>query len=200
MKSLAIEREFGSGGREIGMRVADAAGIPCYDSSLLVEAAKRYGISIGKLQDYDEKGGGSMLYNLMRAANLCQEKETSEMYEIQYGVKETIRRLEAEGPAVFIGRCATEILKYRPDVVRVYVYSSNEQKKINRIVRTEGVKKDEAKWMMERKDRSRRNYFRFFTEKDWQDRGNYDLELNTDMISVEECADILLYMIRKTEN
>ena len=197
MKSLAIEREFGSGGREIGIQVAEKAGIPYYDSNLLLEAAEKYGISIGKLQDYDEAGSGSLLYNLAMAVDYTQGIDRSEVYEIQYGVKETIKQLQRNGPAVFVGRCATEILKYRPDVVRTYIYSSNEKKKISRIMRTEELSEEQARKLMAKKDRSRKNYFRFFTEKDWKDRNNYDLELNTDMISVDDCSDILLYMMKK---
>ena len=197
MKSLAIEREFGSGGREIGIQVAKKAGIPYYDSNLLLEAAEKYGISIGKLQDYDEAGSGSLLYNLAMAVDYTQGIDRSEVYEIQYGVKETIKQLQRNGPAVFVGRCATEILKYRPDVVRTYIYSSNEKKKISRIMRTEALSEEQARKLMAKKDRSRKNYFRFFTEKDWKDRNNYDLELNTDMISVDDCSDILLYMMKK---
>lgn len=195
MKILAIEREFGSGGREIGMKVAEAAGIPYYDTNLLIEAAERFGISIGKLQDYDEKNCGSMMYNLALAANCLQGEDMSEIYKIQSGVKETIRRLGAEGPAVFIGRCATEIFKYHENAVRVYVYSSSTQKRINRTAKIEQISEEEARRLMEKKDRSRRNYFRFFTGNDWRDRKNYDLELNTGMIPVDECVRILYNMI-----
>ncbi len=197
MKTLAIEREFGSGGREIGMKVAEEAGIPYYDSNLLIHAAEKYGISIGKLQDYDEQSSGSVLYNLAMIANYMQGKDNSEVYAIQYGVKETIKRLEKEGPAVFIGRCATEILKEQSDVVRTYIYSSSVDKKINHIIENEQVTKEKAKQLMEKTDRNIRNYFRFFTEKDWKDRNNYDIELNTDRISTTKCAEILLGMMNK---
>lgn len=197
MKTLAIEREFGSGGREIGMKVAEKAGIPYYDGNLLVEAAERYGISIGKLLDYDEKNSGSLLYNLATAVNYIQGIDTSDAIQIQYGVKETIKNLQQEGPAVFIGRCATEILKYHSDVVRVYIYSSNMRGKIARISKTENISEEEAKKLMDKKDHNRKNYFRFYTEKDWKDRNNYDIELNTGMISADDCSDILLYMMNK---
>lgn len=94
-----------------------------------------------------------------------QGTDVSEVYEIQDGVKETIKRLQQKGPAVFIGRCATEILKYHPDVVRTYIYTSNEKKRIFRIAKTDGVSEEQAKWMMEKKDRERRNYFRFLPRK-----------------------------------
>lgn len=197
MKILAIEREFGSGGREIGMKVAQEAGIPYYDTNLLIEAAERFDISIGKLQEYDEKNCGSMMYNLVLAANCLQGEDMSEIYKIQSGVKETIRRLGAEGPAVFIGRCATEIFKYHENVIRVFIYSSNTQKKIRRTMQTEQISEEEARKLMDKKDRSRKNYFKFFTGSDWKDRKNYDLELNTGMLSTEECVRILCDMIQR---
>ena len=197
MKSLVIEREFGSGGREIGMRVAKAAGIPYYDTNLLVKAAEEYGMPVGQIEDYDEKWTGSFLYNLAMAAGYTQGSESSRVYEIQYSVKETIKKLESKEPAVFIGRCATEILKYHPNVLRVYIYSSSEPKKISRIVETEQVTEAEAKRLMERKDKSRKNYFKFWTESEWSNRKNYDMELNTGMLSIQDCADILLYAMEK---
>lgn len=65
MKSLAIEREFGSGGREIGMRVAELAGIPYYDGELLIKAAEAQGVSIELLKTYDEQRTGSFLYETL---------------------------------------------------------------------------------------------------------------------------------------
>lgn len=103
--------------------------------------------------------------------------------------------MEKEGPAVFVGHCATEVLKYRPNVVRVFLYSSNEMKKIKRIAQNENITEEEARIVMERLDRNRAEYFRFFTEKEWRDRNNYDLELNTGMLSYEECKDILLHIM-----
>lgn len=197
MKSLAIEREFGSGGREVGMKVAEMAGIPYYDTDLLIKAAEKYGISVGQILDYDEKWTGSLLYNLAMAANFTQGGEESPIYKIQYGVRETIKKLAAKEPAVFIGRCATEILKDNKNVVRVYIYSSSEAKKISRVVETENVTAPEAKKLMEKKDKSRRNYFHFWTDKEWSDRRNYDMELNTGTLSSDVCENILFHAIEK---
>lgn len=65
MKSLAIEREFGSGGREIGMRVAELAGIPYYDGELLIKAAEAQGVSIELLKTYDEQRTGAFCMTLL---------------------------------------------------------------------------------------------------------------------------------------
>ena len=192
LKSLAIEREFGSGGREIGKIVAKLAEIPYYDGELLVKEAETRGISLQLLKEYDEQKTGSILYNIALLANYSQDLNQNKVHEMCYGLQETIRKLELHGPTVFIGRCSTEILRDNPRTVRVYIYSSEKDKKIERIVRAEGVTKEEAKKMLEKKDRQRRGYFKFWTNKDWADRSNYDLELNTAILSTEECAQILL--------
>ena len=111
MKSVAIEREFGSGGRDIGIRIAKEAQIPYYDGQLLIEAAKGYGIEIAALKEFDENKVGSFLYNIAMMAGYNQYENMAKINEIFYGMKETIKNLHAEGPAVFIGRCSTEILK-----------------------------------------------------------------------------------------
>ena len=199
MKSLAIEREFGSGGREIGMRVAEAAGIPYYDGELIVKAAEAQGVSLDLLKEYDEQHSGKIIYDIALLANYNQanSSQQSNIYELLYGIQNTIEKLERKGPAVFIGRCSTEILRQNPMVVRAYIYSSDEEKKKRRLVKTENIAETEVKKMMEKIDRQRRNYFKFWTQKDWADRRNYDLELNTATFSMEECAELLLWLMKK---
>lgn len=198
MKSLAIEREFGSGGREIGMRVAETAGIPYYDGELIVKAAEAQGVSLDLLKEYDEQHSGKILYDIALLANYNQSTaKQSNIYELLYGIQNTIEKLERKGPAVFIGRCSTEILRQNPQVIRAYIYSSDEEKKRRRLVKTENITEAEVKKVMEKVDRQRRNYFKFWTQKDWSDRRNYDLELNTAAFSMEECAELLLDLMQK---
>ncbi len=192
MKTLAIEREFGSGGREIGKRAAALAGIPYYDGEMLIKEAELKGVSLDLLEEYDEQKTGSILYNIALFANYNQDMNQSKIYEMCCGMQETIRELEMQGPAVFIGRCSTEILKDNPNVVRTYLYSSEEETKIERIMRTEEVTREEARKLMAKKDRQRSSYFKFWTQKKWDDRRNYDLELNTAEFSPDICAQILL--------
>lgn len=193
MKSLAIEREFGSGGREIGKQVASLAGVPYYDGELLIEeAARDRGASLDLLREYDEQKTGSLLYNIALFANYNKDVKQDKVYEVCYQLQETIKSLAMRGPAVFIGRCSTEILRENKRTVRAYIYSSEIRKKQERIMRVENVSEEEARKLMERKDRQRKSYFRFWTEKRWDDRNNYDMELNTGMLEPETCARILL--------
>ena len=197
MKSLAIEREFGSGGREIGMKVAKAAGIPYYDGALLVKAAESYGLSISLLKEYDEKRTGSFLFDIAAFADAYQRLPGKKSVpELLYTIQKTIENIERQGPAVFIGRCSTEILKKNPHVTSVYIYSSDEQKKLRRIVDTgDAISENEARKLMEKMDKQRRNSFRYWSQKNWSDRANYDMELNTGTLSIEKCVDILLAAI-----
>ena len=191
-KSLAIEREFGSGGREIGKMVAEMANIPYYDGNLMVKVAKEKGISLDLLNEYDEKNTGSFLYNIALFASYNQGANQSKIYELYYEVQKAIKDLAKTGPAVFVGRSSTEILKDSGRSVSVYIYSSDPAAKLKRAMQTEGITEAEAKKLMERKDRQRSDYFKYWTEKNWKDRGNYDMELNTSTLSSEECARILL--------
>ena len=179
------------------MKVAKEAGISYYDSNLLDKVTERYGDSAHMLNVYDEKWTGSLLFNISMAAGYSQGNEQSKVYQMGYEVADTIKRLHRNDPCVFIGRCATDILKDTNNILRVFIYSSDEKKRIKRIVETENVSEAEARKMMDKRDRARRNYFRFWTQKDWADRDNYDLEMNTSMLSTEECARILLYAMNK---
>lgn len=194
MKSLAIEREFGSGGREIGMRVADLAGIPYYDDKLLLKAAEENGVPVELLRTFDEQRTGSFLYDIAAFSDYANNRKNN-IYELFDGVRQTTERIARQGPAVFIGRCSTEILKDSSRTLRVFIYSSDERSRIKRIVKKENLTEADAKALMQRKDRQRKSYFRYWTQKDWLDRSNYDMELNTASIPVEECANILLRTI-----
>ena len=193
MKSVAIEREFGSGGRDIGICIANEAQIPYYDGQLLVEAAKRYGIEIATLKEFDENKVGSLLYNIAMMAGYNQYENMAKINEIFYGMKETIKKLYANGPAVFIGRCSTEILKSCGDVVTVFVRCSDKEQRVQRVFDKENVDTmQKARRLMDRKDWDREKYFKFWTKKDWKVEKNYDLVLDTAKLSLEECSKILL--------
>lgn len=198
MKTLAIERQFGSGGREIGMRVAQRAGIPYYDGEILLKTAEARGVPVELLRHFDEKRTGSTLYDIAAFSDFVNNRQNT-IFELYDGLQRTIRDIERQGPAVFIGRCATQILRDCPDALRVFIYSSDKEKRAERIMRKEGVAEAEARNLMQKVDKQRQNYFRFWTQKEWEDRNNYDLELNTSIISIDGCADILLHMMQASQ-
>lgn len=192
MKSLAIEREFGSGGRQIGRKVAQMLSMPYYDENLLIEAAAKRHIPLGVLQDYDEKRAGSFLYDITLFANYAQQNMTTQsVLEAFTGIQNTIEQLAYTEPSVFVGRCSTDILKDSTNAIRVYIYSTDIDAKLKHICEREKVEIQEARNLMMKKDKQRRNYFRYWTNKDWSDKGNYDITLNLAKLSVDKCVEIL---------
>ncbi|MDO4168354.1 MAG: cytidylate kinase-like family protein [Lachnospiraceae bacterium] len=190
MKSLAIEREFGSGGREIGTKISKKLGIPCYDGQLIIKAAEDYGVELDLLKKYDETTTGSLLYSLALISNLQGYEHMSKYNEMFYAIQQTIKKLEMQGPAIFIGRCCTEILQ--PEhTKKVFIYASNELDRLSTIMKHENVDATQAVNIMKKKDKERTNYFRFWTNKDWKDWNNYDLCLNTSTHSIDECVRLL---------
>lgn len=196
MKSLAIEREYGSGGREIGTKVAKLCNIPYYDEELLLESAKEQGVSVDMLRYYDEKRTGSFLYDLANFSNYTLTSRHN-VYYLFSGMARTIENLAKKGPSIFIGRCSTEILKDNPKVLRVFIYSSDMEKRVQRIMRIENTTSDNARKLIDKNDKERQNYFKSFTNKDWKDRNNYEMELNSATLSSDECAEILSRIIQQ---
>lgn len=197
MKSLAIEREFGSGGREIGMLVAKKLDIPYYDSELLVKTAEEKGFDVGQLKNFDEQMVGSFLYTLALAANPDQYNQQTKTYAMFQGLRTTMLEIADAGPAVLIGRCSTEILRERPNVLRAFLYCSDEDARTRRVTRNETMSEGDARKLILRKDRQRENYFHFLTQRSWKDRNNYDVELNTASFPPEETAHILIDMMQQ---
>ena len=194
MRSIAIEREFGSGGREIGLLTAKLLGVPSYDGELLLDTAEHSGVDLALLRNFDERQAGSLLYDLALAANPNQYSERTRLYEMFAAVQATVRRLAAEQPAVFIGHCCTEALSGKdggPRALRVFLYASDVEQRVQRVMRTEQVTEGEARRMMRRKDKDREQYYRYFTQKLWGDRANYDLQLNTSTMPARQCAELL---------
>lgn len=195
MKIITIDREYGSGGREVGKIISKKTGIACYDNRLIMEAAENFGLNVGMMKDYDEKNIGSTLYNIaMIASNMKMDGESNKTYEIYYAISETIKRIAAQGPAVFIGRCANEALKENKNVVNAFLYASDLEKRKQRIMEVDGVSQSNAEYALKKRDKQRRLFYEFYTGKKWGERQNYDLMLNTATLGYDVCADVLIHM------
>ena len=196
-QTIVIDREYGSGGREVARILSRKLGVRFYDGELLALASEKYGIDLGTMKDYDEKRFGSLLYSLAMAANCTNDYEKLEMpYKIYSAQAKLMRQLVAEGPCIFLGRCAGEILKEETPILNVFVYSDDIKKKINRIARLDGVKERDAQSRIHKKDAERQNYYHYFTKKEWGNRQNYDLCLNTSTLGYERAADAVIAAMR----
>lgn len=195
-KSIVIDREYGSGGREVARILSEKLGMEFYDGNLLVLAGKEYGIDLGTLQTYDEKGVGSLLHDLslVRNSGLGSTVYGSTVNEAPFQVysaqSRLVQQLVAKGPAIFLGRCTGQILKTEARVpfVHAFIYASNMQDRIDRAREVDGVEASRIEAYIKRRDNQRKNYNKFFTDKTWGDRDNYDLMLNTSALGYEGAA------------
>lgn len=195
-KSIVIDREYGSGGREVARILSEKLGMEFYDGNLLVLAGKEYGIDLGTLQTYDEKGVGSLLHDLSLVRNsgfgstVYGSTVNEAPFQVYSAQSRLVQQLVAKGPAIFLGRCTGQILKTEARVpfVHAFIYASNMQDRIDRARNVDGVEASRIEAYIKRRDNQRKNYNKFFTDKTWGDRDNYDLMLNTSTLGYEGAA------------
>ncbi|MGC3993419.1 MAG: cytidylate kinase-like family protein [Propionicimonas sp.] len=191
-RSIVINREFGSGGREIGRLICERTGMQFYDSRILQEAAERRGLPHDLLESFDERVATGSYFDLSLIAGT--DSETFSIPYRMYGaLAEVISDAARTAPAVFIGRCADKILRDAKLRFRsVFIYSTDTERKVARAVEVDGVAPKDAEKYIARMDRTRARYQQFFTGTKFGDYRDYDLCLNSGRLGYEGCVDIVL--------
>jgi cytidylate kinase len=188
---ITIGRQFGSGGREIGEMLAKQYGIKCYDKELLSRAAKESGFCEEMIQNHDERPTNSFLYNLVmdtysfgyNASSFVDMPISHKVFLAQF---DTIKKIAEEGPCVIVGRCADYALSDFDNVLNIFIHA-DEDSKIKRIKeRFADVKSDEqARDMMNKKDKQRQSYYNYYSSKKWGRADSYDLSINSSILGIE---------------
>lgn len=200
---ITIDRQYGSGGQEVGRILSAKLGIPFYDGELLRLAAERFGLNPGALMETDEKRSGSLLHDIaMFAGSLQDYGQIMEPFQMFEAVSETIHRLALEGPAIFIGRCADTVLLDVCPTLDVFIYASSMEDRMERIRKKEEVPVPvkNLEPYIKKKDHQRSEYYKLFAEKEWGKMENYDICLNTSTLGYEGCADFISAMAGSSEN
>ena len=131
-KVITISRQYGSGGREIGNKLADQLGVPFYDNELIERAAKESGFSTAAFENAENKATNSLLYSIAMGMNAYGNQELGFAHlsflddRIYLAQSQVIRNIANEGPCVIVGRCADYVLKERPDVISIFIWASME--------------------------------------------------------------------------
>ena len=180
---ITIARQYGSGGHDIGEKLAEELKIPFYDKELLERAAKDSGFCQEIFENYDEKPTNSFLYSLVMdtysmghsTAAFAEMPLNHKIFLAQFNA---IKDIAKEGPCVIVGRCADYALADFPNVVNVYLYADM-QSRIARIARRHDVTDAKAKDLIQKTDKGRASYYNYYTNKKWGEATGYDLCLNT---------------------
>ena len=198
---VSIGREFGSGGKYIGQELAKRLNIKCYDNELLAKVSENYNIDMETLEKVDEKQKSSFWYGFATNYIFSDDNEISpisaddNLFLKQAKVIEDLYN-EAES-SIIVGRCSDYILKDKSNVIKLFIYSSDIDFKINRKMKYENLNKSTAENKIKKTDKQRAEYYKHFTSQTWGDRNNYDLCIDTSKIGVDETIDILENYIRK---
>lgn len=188
---ITIGREFGSGGHEVGRRLAAEMGMKLYDKELLKMMAQESNICEEVLEDYDEKNTGSLLYSIMMdvypSLNYAGNTLQRQIYQAQY---DTIRKIGEKGGCVIVGRGADYILRDNPHLTSVFIHAS-EEFRIARIVEYEHVSSQKAKDIITKADKKRASYYNFQTEKKWGSVSSYHLSLDASDIGIDGCVNVI---------
>ena len=191
---ITIGREFGSGGHEIGMKLAEKLGIKCYDKELLELAAKESGLCEELFASQDEKPTNSFLYSLvMDTYSLGYTNSYVDMpinHKVFLAQFDAIKKLAERESCVIVGRCADYILKDNPDVISVFCYSDVEER-IQWSIDEYQVPAKQAKKIVQEKDAQRSRFYEFYTNQKWGNPRNYTLMINTSKMSTEETVQLL---------
>ena len=193
---ITIGRQFGSGGREIGKKIAETLGIDYYDKELLAIAAKESGLSHQFLQNYDEKPTNSFLYSLvMGQQNLLGGVQGTTVEQLAAKAqRDAVLSVAEKGSCVIVGRCADYILRDRPGLVRIFICSDWDWR-IEHICDRDGVTPKEAEEKMRKMDKSRASYYSFHTDRSWSSAGTYDLCLNSAKLGIDGTAETILHFV-----
>ncbi|MGN0487644.1 MAG: AAA family ATPase [Ruminococcus sp.] len=194
-KIITISRQFGSGGREIAEKLSEKLGIKFYDKELISMAAKESGVHPEVFESVDEKATNSLLYSLSMGmysfgnnfSPLDGMPINDKLYLLQHKI---IKQVADEGPCVIVGRCADYVLRDRKDVVKVFIYADMDFR-IKRAVETKDIKESKAEQVILKTDKSRANYYNFYSGKKWGLTESYDLCINRSSLTADQTVDVI---------
>ncbi len=200
---ITIGRQYGSGGREIGKKLAEYFDIAYYDNELLSRAAKESGFCEEMLENHDERPTSSFLYNLVmdtysfgyNASHFVDMPISHKVFLAQF---DTIKKIASEGPCVIVGRCADYALNDMKNCVHIFIYG-DEDTKVKRIMQKYDMDAAKAKDTCIKKDRQRQSYYNYYSSKKWGRADSYDLCINSSVLGVEGTVKLLTQYIEDFE-
>ena len=195
---ITIGREFGSGGREIGKRLADHLGIAYYDKEIVEEIAKRTQLAESYVhQIVEQHSGGFFPITVGRTLHTPHSDYMLRQYTSVYAEQANVLREMAEkSDCVIVGRCGDYILKdHKP--FRLFIYSDLPSKVARCRAKAdehEHLSDAELKRLIRTVDKKRAKYYRYYTGREWGKHANYDMCINTTSIPIKELAESLAHL------
>ncbi len=201
-KVITISREFGSGGSEIAHKLSEKLGIKYVDKDILSEAASSSGIAKEHFEKADEKRSNSFLFSLVSAhyggtATPIHLNDIITDDKLFIHTSEAIKKFASE-PCIIVGRCADDVLSDY-DVIRLFICADYADR-VKRISTLYDVTEKAAATLIKKTDKTRANYYNFYTSKIWGSATNYDLSINTSRLGIDKTVDAIVSFIKSFDN
>lgn len=200
---LTIGREFGSGGREIGQKLAKALGIAYYDKELMAVAARESGLCEEVFEKADERASSGLSYAFTMGYSYMgmftpytDILSNDGLFKFQ---SDAIRKLAEQESCILVGRCADYILRDDPDCLSFFIHSSMENR-IQRIVARQQVTVEEAKELIVKTDKSRAAYYNYYTNKAWGVASSYNFSIDASVLGVDETVAFMKSFVERRLN
>ncbi len=187
---ITISRQYGSGGREIARKLAEALSIPFYDNELIQKAAQKSGYSKEMFEQADLKPTGSFLYTMSMFSTNAIGFDLPLSDKIFLAQSDIIKEVAAQGSCVIVGRCADYILKGHQNTINIYIHS-NMDARIERATTLYNLQTDKAKEIITRNDKRRATYYNYYTTLKWGNASNYDLCINSNTVGINKTVDAI---------
>jgi cytidylate kinase len=194
---IAIGREFGSGGYEIGEKLAQKLGITFYDQQINEMAAEQSGLSMEKVEELEHHMEREIVYDFKNAVYAMSNGVLSPEEQLYVAQSTIIRKIAASDEScVIVGRCADYILYDNPNCFRLFIHSIPEAR-IDRTMRKYNLSYEQAKLQMENTDAARAQHYKHFTGRIYGKQEYYHLGLDSGMLGTDGSVDVILDMIKK---
>lgn len=196
-KIYTIGREFGSGGREVGEKLAAKLGIKLYDKELLQQAAKDSGFCEEIFENHDEKPTNSFLYSLVMDTYSVSGYSAAPFLDMPLNHKvflaqfETIKKIAEKDSCVIVGRCADYALSDNPDCINVFIHADMDIR-IKNVSKNLNITENKARDIINKTDKQRASYYNYYTSKKWGDSKSYNLSLDAGKLGTDNCVEMIL--------
>ena len=196
-KIYTIGREFGSGGREVGEKLAAKLGIKLYDKELLQQAAKDSGFCEEIFENHDEKPTNSFLYSLVMDTYSVSGYSAAPFLDMPLNHKvflaqfETIKKIAEKESCVIVGRCADYALSDNPDCINIFIHADLDVR-IKNVSRNLNITENKARDIINKTDKQRASYNNYNTSKKWGDSKSYNLSLDAGKLGTDNCVEMIL--------
>lgn len=189
-KVITISRQYGSGGRIVAQKLAEALNLPFYDNELITLAAEKTGLSVDCFKDAEKTSVGNLFFSLTSLAPSIDSVGLPLNEKIFLVQSQVIKEVAEEGSCVIVGRCADYVLRENPNCINIFLQADLPDR-VERAVTMYDMPEHHAEANVIKTDKRRANYYNYFTGGKWGKAEHYDLILNTSRMELDKIVEVI---------